>query len=220
MPMAAEVVTCLLERPPSPDHAPLYVARDRGFFREAGLEVAILLPSARDDGLRLAAAGKVDFALHDQPGVLLARAAGARVVSIGRLIDHLLDPAMVQAGSDVRSPAGAQPLVIIASEEAVRHRAAVCRRFVGAVARGITFTLASPGEAVEALFGANPALRGPGHRAAFEATLPFYARRQTQDPGRWADVVAATAARGLLPTATPDLGAYTNAFVPQEEGSP
>lgn len=199
---------------------PLYLARDRGFFREAGLEVAILLPSDRHDPLRLTAAGKVDFALHDQPGVLLARAAGARVVSIGLLIDHMLDTVMVQEGSEVCWPAEARPLVFIASEDTVRHRAVLCRQFVAAIARAIAFSVASPGEAMETFLGANPELRGPGDRAAFEATLPFYARRQTQDPGRWADVVAAMASGGLLPTATPDLGAFTNAFVPQEEGSP
>ena len=218
MPPALEVVTCLLEAFPNPNHVPLSVGRDCGFFREAGLEVALLHPSDPDDPLRLTAAGKVDFALGSQPGVLLARAAGCRVASIGLLIAHFPNTTMMPEGSEIRPPAEAHPLVFIANKDTVRHRAGLCRRFIGAMARAIAFTLKSPEEALEAFFAAHPDLRGPVHRETFETTLPFYARGQRQAPGRWADAAVAMAARGLLPTGTPDLGAFTNGFVPDEEG--
>lgn len=298
--MGFDLVTCLLERFPNPDHVPLYVARDGGFFREAGLDVSLLVPADPDDPMRLAAGRKVDFVLNHQPGVLLARAGGARVVSIGLLIEHMRGTSMTLESSGIESLADLEGkrigcavaafdqamfelvadhvgipkgqyefvdagfaltaallegrvdavmgafknyevieaelqgravrafelekygvpdfchLVFIASEETVRSRAPLCRRFIQAMARAIEFTPGSPGEATEIYFAANPACRGALHTHAFQATFPYYARRQRQAPGRWADVAAAMAARGLLPTSTPDLGAFTSAFVPEE----
>ena len=45
---------------PNVDHLPIYVAREKGYFREAGIEVKILSPSDTSDALKLAVAGQVD----------------------------------------------------------------------------------------------------------------------------------------------------------------
>jgi hypothetical protein len=86
------------------------------------------------------------------------------------------------------------------------------------MARAIAVTVQSPDEARETFVAASPELLRPWPREAFEATLPSYARGQRQASGRWADVAAAMASRGLLPSSTPDLGAFSNAFVPDGEG--
>ena len=66
---AAEKVTLLLDWFINPDHAPLFVAAERGYFADAGLEVEMIVPSDPNDPPKLVAAGKADLAvsaLHSQ----------------------------------------------------------------------------------------------------------------------------------------------------------
>ena len=58
---------------PNPDHAPVYVAKAKGFFAEQGLDVDIMVPADPNDPLKLVAAGKINFAISYQPSVITAR---------------------------------------------------------------------------------------------------------------------------------------------------
>jgi putative hydroxymethylpyrimidine transport system substrate-binding protein len=75
---------------PNADHVPLYVARDMGIFRKYGLEIEFVPPADPNDPLKLVAAGQAAFAISYQPSVIIARAEGLPVKSIGVLIDHTL----------------------------------------------------------------------------------------------------------------------------------
>ena len=57
---AAERLTVMLDWFPNVDHVPLFVARDKGFLKEAGIEVEYLSPSETADALKLAAAQHAD----------------------------------------------------------------------------------------------------------------------------------------------------------------
>ena len=50
---AGEKLTLMLDWFPNVDHLPIYVAQEKGYFREAGIEVKILSPSDRSEERRV-----------------------------------------------------------------------------------------------------------------------------------------------------------------------
>jgi putative hydroxymethylpyrimidine transport system substrate-binding protein len=62
-PAKAEKLTLLLDWFLNPDHAPLVVAEEMGFFAAAGLEVEMIEPADPNDPPKLVAAGKADLAV-------------------------------------------------------------------------------------------------------------------------------------------------------------
>ena len=54
---AADKLTVILDWFVNPDHAPLYVALEKGFFKDRGLEVELIAPSNPSDPAKLVAAG-------------------------------------------------------------------------------------------------------------------------------------------------------------------
>jgi putative hydroxymethylpyrimidine transport system substrate-binding protein len=89
---------------PNPDHVPLYAAQQAGYFTQEGLRVTLQVPANTDDPLKLAAAGRVDVAVNYEPNVILARAQGLPVRSIGVLIGQPLTTIMLLKSSGIRSP--------------------------------------------------------------------------------------------------------------------
>src|ERR1043166_6316476 len=62
--MAADKLSVLLEWFVNPDHAPLVVAREKGYFAEAGLDVDLIPPADPSAPPRLAAAKQAATAGH------------------------------------------------------------------------------------------------------------------------------------------------------------
>lgn len=87
MPAAAqEKLTVLLDWFVNPDHGPLYVALERGYFREAGLEVELIAPADPNDPPKLVAAGRGDIAISYQPQLHLQADAGLPLKRFGTLV--------------------------------------------------------------------------------------------------------------------------------------
>ena len=75
---------------PNPDHAGLYVAQDKGYFKDAGLDVSLDTPTDPSLPIKLVAAGKVDLALSYEPEVLLAREQGLDVQAVAAVVNRPL----------------------------------------------------------------------------------------------------------------------------------
>ncbi len=100
---AAEKLTVLLDWFVNPDHGPLIVAREKGFFQEAGLEVELVAPADPNDPPKLVAAGKADIAISYQPQLHLQVAEGLPLVRIGTLVATPLNSLVVLAESPIKS---------------------------------------------------------------------------------------------------------------------
>lgn len=75
----------------NPDHAPLLVAQEQGFFQAQGLNVKLVQPSDPMDGPKLVAAKKADVAITYQPQLLMQIDQGLPLVRFGVLVDTPLD---------------------------------------------------------------------------------------------------------------------------------
>ncbi|MDJ0621841.1 MAG: ABC transporter substrate-binding protein [Desulfocapsaceae bacterium] len=63
---ASEKLTLILDWFINPDHAPIFIAQEQGYFQERGLELEIIAPSNPNDPAKLVAAGKADLAVSYQ----------------------------------------------------------------------------------------------------------------------------------------------------------
>ena len=95
-------VTLMLDWTPNPDHVGFFYARDKGFFANSGLDVAIHAPSDPTTPLKLVAAGRVDFAVSYEQEVLIAVAKKLPVVAIAAVVPRPLNSIMA-IDSKVRS---------------------------------------------------------------------------------------------------------------------
>ncbi|WP_029289277.1 ABC transporter substrate-binding protein [Cellulomonas sp. HZM] len=80
-------VTVVLDWTPNTNHSGLYVAQERGYFADEGLDVTIVEPG-ETSGTQLLAAGKADFAYSVAESIVPARDQGADVVSVATVIEH------------------------------------------------------------------------------------------------------------------------------------
>jgi putative hydroxymethylpyrimidine transport system substrate-binding protein len=102
---AAEKLTLMLDWFPNVDHLPIYVAQEKGYFAEKGLEVEIISPSDTADALKLAASGRVDMAVSYEPQSVIAAARGLEIRVVGRLVGHPLTTLLFLKDSGIRTPA-------------------------------------------------------------------------------------------------------------------
>lgn len=80
-------VTVLLDWVPNTNHTGLYVAKEKGFFKEAGLDVEVVQPS-QGGATDLVATGKAQVGFSYQEDVTASRDKGVPVVSVAAVIQH------------------------------------------------------------------------------------------------------------------------------------
>lgn len=86
-PLAAQdKMTIVLDWFVNPDHGPIIVAQERGYFTDAGLEVEVIAPADPSDPPKMAAAGQADLAISYQPQLHLQVAEGLPLVRVGTLV--------------------------------------------------------------------------------------------------------------------------------------
>jgi len=100
---AGEKLTVLLDWFVNPDHAPLFVALEKGFFSHRGLQVELIAPSNPNDPPKLVAAGRADVAVSYQQQLHLQVDQGLPLVRIATLVATPLNALVVMADSGIRS---------------------------------------------------------------------------------------------------------------------
>ncbi|AUD13847.1 MULTISPECIES: ABC transporter substrate-binding protein [unclassified Planococcus (in: firmicutes)] len=80
-------VTMVLDWTPNTNHTGLYVAQEKGYFEEQGLDVEIILPGEAGAN-QLVASNQAEFGIGAQESLTEARVQGIPIVSIAALIQH------------------------------------------------------------------------------------------------------------------------------------
>jgi putative hydroxymethylpyrimidine transport system substrate-binding protein len=96
-------LTVILDWYVNPDHAPLFIAQQQGFFAKEGLVVKLIGPADPVDPPKLVAAGKADLAITYQPQLVLQVERGLPLVRIATLIATPLSCLVVRADSPIHS---------------------------------------------------------------------------------------------------------------------
>jgi len=105
---SSERLELVLDYLPNADHAGIYAAIEEGEFKAADLVVKPRTPSDPAAPLKLLAAGRTDLAISYEPELLLARAKGAKLVSIGALVQKPLTSIVSLRSRAIRKPSELQ----------------------------------------------------------------------------------------------------------------
>ena len=81
-------VVAMLDWFPNTNHTGLYVALEKGWYVDEGLEVEIVQPGEGSTLVQVVAAGQADFGISYQEEVSHARAEDVPIVSIAAIIQH------------------------------------------------------------------------------------------------------------------------------------
>jgi len=102
-PLMAEPVTLILDWFVNPDHAPIVIAAEMGFFDDQGLEVTIVAPADPSDPPRMVASGQAQIGIGYQPQLHLATQEGLPLTRIGTLVATPLNCVTVLKDGPVQS---------------------------------------------------------------------------------------------------------------------
>jgi len=83
---AADKMTVILDWFVNPDHGPIVIAQEKGYFADVGLEVEVVAPADPADPPKMAAAGRADLAISYQPQLHLQVHEGLPLKRVGTLI--------------------------------------------------------------------------------------------------------------------------------------
>ncbi|MCP4315786.1 MAG: ABC transporter substrate-binding protein [Hyphomicrobiales bacterium] len=86
-----------------PNHGPLVVALERGFFADAGLDVTLVPPENTMGNVTMVLDGRVAIGMSDQPRTQIEVAGGSPLVIIGTLITEPLNVILAVEGGPIKS---------------------------------------------------------------------------------------------------------------------
>lgn len=102
---ALKEISVMLDWYPNALHSFLYVAEEKGYFKEEELAVQLLFPANTTDPLNLAAAGRVTLGFYYQPDVIMARAnENIPVKSVATIVHAPLNYLVFLTENNITSP--------------------------------------------------------------------------------------------------------------------
>ena len=101
--LAEDKITLMLDWFVNPDHGPIVIAEEKGFFAEQGLEVEVVAPADPSDPPKMVAAGRADLAVSSQPQLHLQVQEGLPLVRVGTLIASPLNCLLVLDDGPVKT---------------------------------------------------------------------------------------------------------------------
>lgn len=101
---AADKMTVLLDWFVNPNHGPIIIAEEKGYFKDAGLDVEIIAPADPSAPPKLVASGQADLAISYQPQLHLQLDAELPLIRVGTLIATPLNCLLTLADGPIKSP--------------------------------------------------------------------------------------------------------------------
>ena len=102
-----ETITLVLDWTPNTNHTGIYVALEKGWFEEAGLQVQVVQPPEGGSAL-LAASGKAQFAVTAQDTIAPALAGDSPmpITAVAAILQHNTSGIVSRAGEGMDTPRG------------------------------------------------------------------------------------------------------------------
>lgn len=95
----------LLDWLPNPNHVPLYVGVQKGFFKEEGIHLLIQKMPDKGGGITFLTSHQTDLLVNHMPGVLRATSRGAKLKVVGSLIKQPLICLIYNKNENIKTPA-------------------------------------------------------------------------------------------------------------------
>lgn len=102
---AQDQVTLLLDWFVNPDHGPVIIAQEKGYFAEQDLAVEVIAPADPSAPPKMVAAGQADLAISYQPQLHLQIHEGLPLQRVGTLVATPLSCLLVLAEGPIATPA-------------------------------------------------------------------------------------------------------------------
>lgn len=103
--LAQDKMTLILDWFVNPDHGPIIVAQEKGYFADQGLEVEVIAPADPSDPPKMVAAGRADLAISYQPQLHLQIHEGLPLQRVGTLVATPLNCLLALADGPIQTPA-------------------------------------------------------------------------------------------------------------------
>ena len=100
---AQDHLTVMLDWFVNPDHAPIVIAQENGYFADQGLEVETIAPADPSDPPKMVAAGQADIAVSYQPQLHLQVAEGLPLIRVGTLVATPLNCLLVMDDGPIKT---------------------------------------------------------------------------------------------------------------------
>lgn len=94
----------LLDWLPNPNHIPLYVGLNQGFFRDEGIDIVIKKMPDKGGGITFLTSHQTDLLVNHMPGTLRATARGAKLKVVGSLIKKPLICLIYDSKDNIKKP--------------------------------------------------------------------------------------------------------------------
>lgn len=101
-----KAITLILDYVPNTNHTGIYVAQEKGYFKDAGLQVNIIEPGDNETSATLVAVGKGDFGVSYQEDVTYARCAEEPlpIKAVATIIQHNTSGFVSLKSANIHSP--------------------------------------------------------------------------------------------------------------------
>ena len=86
-------------------HAPLYLAREKGWFKDAGIDLKLIDGRGSAVTINLVGANQVDIALVNLSAAIIAQSKGVPVTVVGSILRRNTNGLILKKGSDIHKPA-------------------------------------------------------------------------------------------------------------------
>lgn len=103
--LAEDQMTLMLDWFVNPDHGPILIAQENGYFAEQDLKVEIIAPADPSDPPKMVAAGQADLAISYQPQLHLLLHEGLPLQRVGTLVATPLNCLLALEDGPIKSPA-------------------------------------------------------------------------------------------------------------------
>ena len=101
---AKDKMTLLLDWFINPDHGPIIIAKEKGYFSDQNLEIEIIAPADPSAPPKLVAAGQADLAVSYQPQLHLQLTQGLPLIRVGTLVATPLNCLLVLENGPIKTP--------------------------------------------------------------------------------------------------------------------
>ena len=225
----------ILDWTPNTNHTGLYVAKEKGYFKDAGLDVDIKLPP-EDSSSDLIINGKAPFGIYFQDSMAKKLVPNSDSNSITPIENKVFDAAWIYHGWDgiLAEQKGMKTNffymkdfvpafdyyspVIIANNDYLKSHKEEAKKFIQAVKKGYQYAIEHPEEAADILIKQAPALAN--QRDFVLASQKYLSSQYASDkdkwgqfdPKRWNAFYAWAKEQGLVSNDLEDKG-FTNELV-------